>query len=97
MQRELAVICPCCRRDLHSTPGCHPNGALRWGEEPDVDPVPTASDDTCLSCAAAPGNYHHPGCQFATCRICGDQWTYCDHGPLGPPDDDGGLPIEDVA
>jgi hypothetical protein len=38
----------------------------------------TDGEGYCHDCNAAPGSYHHPGCDWERCPVCGGQIIGCD-------------------
>ena len=53
---------------------------IPYGEDQDGDPLPNPS---CRDCAAAPGQFHVPGCCIERCPCCGGQAIGCDcSGPF---------------
>lgn len=44
--------------------------AIKFGDERDTH-VPDKSGERCPGCQAPKGSYHHAGCQYERCPVCG--------------------------
>jgi hypothetical protein len=51
-----------------------PFGRVAYGQEPSGNPPP---NPVCRDCAAAPGQFHVPGCCIEYCPRCGGQAISC--------------------
>jgi hypothetical protein len=73
-------VCPTCERVIGAGVGCNPNHAYVYGTEPWVSDLDGPLLDICRDCGTGRIEPHHvPGCMVATCRICDDQATFCEH------------------
>jgi hypothetical protein len=79
------TLCPACNREIAATDGCAIEGfddfadqvpriRIRYGSE-FRDHTPEWS---CHDCNAAPGSFHHFGCDMEICPRCGRQAISCD-------------------
>ena len=73
------TACKSCGREMAPGGTCDPFSYCVNGNKR-VDPVPYEAWETvnCHDCNVAPGNYHHPGCDWERCANCGGQLIGCD-------------------
>lgn len=76
--------CSFCKQDMIEADGCRPSVILLKGKryrkvlfgESDRD-QPITPEARCHDCGAKPNNFHHPGCDWERCPICGGQAIAC--------------------
>jgi hypothetical protein len=79
------AVCKACHKDMLKTDSCvkvpvlMPQGGS--GPKKALEPLPYDGEGRCHDCNAAPGGYHHPGCDMERCPACGGQLISC--GCLG--------------
>lgn len=77
--------CEFCGKEMLEAKGCK-KIPIAWGGN-SYSPIRATTSDAllkegrCHDCNAAPGYYHHPGCDRERCPICGLQLITCEHGP----------------
>jgi hypothetical protein len=68
--------CTDCRQEMLKSNGCTIKKLMP------LDPVariPHDGDRKCHDCGAAPGKFHHFGCDMEKCPTCGGQIISCGH------------------
>jgi hypothetical protein len=79
--------CVRCRKAWDEVDGCaEVRDPLRFEEFTETEspvrvgdePVGTVIDEECPACSAKVGKFHHPGCDWEICPICGDQYIFCE-------------------
>lgn len=74
----LTDICIDCGHDLRTPP--HPPSCVGKLFKVDGRPVAPKRHDnghSCPDCHVEPGSYHHPGCEYERCPVCGGQVVGC--------------------
>lgn len=68
----------CCGQEIGK--GCTANpGSIRFGDETyDFAPKPPPPH-RCHDCGCAVGEFHHVGCDWEQCPVCGEQRLSCEH------------------
>lgn len=75
--------CNFCNRDMLTDDGCVKVPIIHNGEK--YDPIKFGEElhrciegeERCLDCNAKVGHYHHPGCDWEECPVCGGQLLSC--------------------
>lgn len=90
----MAAKCDICGQEMKEGGGCVPHAFLDkdgkayrckphgedWQDMPGVDQATkdALKQRNCHDCNAAPGQFHHPGCDMERCPKCGGQAISCD-------------------
>lgn len=77
--------CNFCRRNYNSKLGCKPYKIKKGRKVYKAIPFKAPGDawhgdddmKTCPDCGAPEGKYHHSGCDWERCPVCGGQFLLC--------------------
>lgn len=72
--QEMTTASSCLRVPVVS--GGEEHEPVRYGAETRFGAPP--SEKRCHDCWVEPGGYHHPGCDWEECPVCGRQLISCD-------------------
>jgi hypothetical protein len=84
MEENKMAMCNFCKRNMSETKGCDHIPIIINGKEYEPIKVGAKGDfyeneknANCTDCGSKYGNYHHPGCDYEKCPVCGLQLISC--------------------
>lgn len=77
--------CGLCGREQNTADGCVEHEVVfADGERMKAREHRGGYEEVCPDCGASPGNYHHPGCDWAKCPRCNEQLLKHEDSPSYP-------------
>lgn len=74
-------VCNQCGQETQTGKSCTRSKILFQGKAYEPKPFGQEknykSGDFCPECGVGLGGYHHPGCEFEECPVCGGQFVLC--------------------
>lgn len=82
-QRISYATCSLCKQEMVKNGGCQLH-SYEFASGETLTALVHDDDGSCHDCGVAPGNFHHPGCDWERCPRCGGQAIGCNCTEEGP-------------